>query len=157
MENPYSPPAFESIAAPQLTLYSPGQMAWATFLGAPVAGCVLLALNCKRLGHSAAAGIALVGGFTVTVLLLVVSFFLPDNFPNLALPAAYTFGMYQCVKLLQGKEYEHHLAIGGTRGSGWVATGVGILCLILILVAMFAVLFAMPDEWFGEEVVRSAL
>lgn len=150
MENPYAPPAIESIAPPRMTLYSPGQMAWATFLGAPVAGCLLLALNYRRLGNSAAAGIAAIGGSIVTVLILVISFFLPDNFPNIALPAAYTFGMYQCVKLLQGKEYEHWLANGGIRGSGWVATGVGILCLIMIVVAIFAVLYAMPEEWLGE-------
>ena len=45
--NPYQPHGY---VLPLYTLYSPGQVALATFLGTPVAGCWLLARNFKKLG-----------------------------------------------------------------------------------------------------------
>jgi hypothetical protein len=151
MDNPYAPPANKSAASPRITLYSPGHIAWATFLGAPIAGFVLLALNYRRFGNSAAANLALIAGLIGTVLVLAIASVLPDSFPNSVLPAAYTFGMYLSVKSLQGNEYEHRLANGGIKGSGWVATGIGILSFVVILVALLAVVLVSPEEWFGEE------
>lgn len=146
MDNPYTPPAHESAGQSRNKLYSPGHIAWATFLGAPIAGCVLLALNYRRFGKSTSANLALVTGFIGTGLLLVIAFFLPDNFPNSILPAAYTFGMYQCVKSLQGKAYEHHVANGGIKASAWAATGIGILSLLCIFAALVAVILVAPDN-----------
>lgn len=151
MDDLYTSPANESGTSPRSTLYSPGQIAWATFLGAPIAGCVLVALNYRRFGNSAAANLALIAGVIGTVLLVAIAFVLPDSFPNSVLPAAYTFGMYQSVESLQGNEYEHRLANGGVKGSGWVATGIGILSLVVMLVALFAVVLVVPQEWLGEE------
>lgn len=151
MDNPYTPPVTESAVSPRITLYSPGHIAWATFLGAPIAGCVLMALNYRRFGNSTAANVALIAGLIGTIVLLAIAFVLPDSFPNTVLPAAYTFGMYSCVKALQGNAYEHRLANGGTKGSGWAATGIGFLCLVFMLVAIFAVVLVAPEEWFAEE------
>ena len=66
--NPYESPqtAFEPVNAgklPSFKLYTPGHVAWATFLGAPLAGSMLLAMNYRRLGEPTSAAIALVGGF----------------------------------------------------------------------------------------------
>jgi hypothetical protein len=119
-----------------ITMYSPGQIAWATYLGAPIAGCWLLALNYRRLGDARAANLALISGSIGTVLLLALAFVLPERFPKFVVPAAYTFVMYRCVRALQGKVYEDRLANGANKGSVWVATGIGILCLILILTAI---------------------
>jgi hypothetical protein len=151
MDNPYTPPANESVASPRITLYSPGQIAWATFVGAPIAGCVLMALNYRRFGDSTAANLALIAGLIGTGLLFAIAFVLPDTFPSFVLPAAYTFAMYQCVKTLQGRAYRQRLATGGIKGSGWAATGIGILCMIFILVSLFAVILVVPEEWLGEE------
>ena len=151
MDNPYTPPANEPVVSRRITLYSPGQIAWATFLGAPIAGCVLMAFNYRRFGNSTAANVALFAGLIGTGLLLAIAFVLPESFPNSVLPAAYTFGMYQCVKSLQGNACQYRLANGGIKGSGWAATGIGILCLVFMLVALFAVVLVAPDEWFGEE------
>ena len=152
MDNPYSPPSVDVAFAPRITLYSPGQIAWATFLGAPIAGCWLLALNYKRLGQATAAGAAVAVGLAGTVLLFAIAFVLPDNFPNSVMPAIYVFCTYQIVKQLQGKTFEERLAIDGQKGSGWIATGVGILCMILVMAALVAVLFVMPEEWLGEAI-----
>jgi hypothetical protein len=136
MDNPYSTPTNESVTLPMITMYSPGQIAWATYLGAPIAGCWLLALNYRRLGDARAANLALISGLIGTVLLLALAFVLPERFPKFVVPAAYTFVMYRCVRALQGKVYEDRLANGANKGSVWVATGIGILCLILILTAI---------------------
>jgi hypothetical protein len=151
VDNPYASPTNESAALPRITLYSPGHIAWATFLGAPIAGCVLLALNYKRFGDATSATLALIFGLIGTVVLLAIAFVLPDNFPNSVLPAAYTFGMFQCAKSLQGDALEHRLANGATKGSGWAAAGIGILCLAVLTVASFAIVLVAPEEWFGEE------
>lgn len=151
MENPYTPPADNSIAPSRIKLYSPGQIAWATFLGAPIAGCWLLALNYRRFDDAMAANRALIFGSIGTILLLALAFFLPERFPNFVLPAAYTFGMYQYAKTLRGKVYMDRLSNDCRKGSGWVATGIGILCSIVILVVLFAVVLIAPEEWFGEE------
>jgi hypothetical protein len=151
MINPYAPPAHGSAGHARISVFSPGQITWATFLGAPIAGCVLMALNYRRFGDFTSANVALVTGFIGTALLLAIAFFLPENFPNSVLPVAYTFGMYHSAKLLQGTAYEQHLANGGVKASGWAATGVGILSLLCITVAIFAVVLVMPAEWLGEE------
>jgi hypothetical protein len=112
---------------------------------------VLLALNYRRLGHAAVAYVTVITGLAATALTLVIAFFLPDKFPNSVLPAAYTFGMYQFAKTFQGKDYAYRLANGGEKGSGWVATGIGIACLILVVAAILAVVLVMPEQWLGEE------
>lgn len=149
MDNPYTPPASASVVPARIALYAPGHVALATFLGAPIAGCVLLALNYRRLGDSKAANLALFAGFMGTGVLLAIAFVLPDRFSNSVLPAASTFGMYQCAKTLQGKAHEHWLANGGIQGSGWTAAGIGILCLIGIVIAIIAVILVAPEAWFS--------
>ena len=80
MDNPYASPTNESAALPRITLYSPGHIAWATFLGAPIAGCVLLALNYKRFGDATSATLALIVGLIGTVVLLAIAFVLQTIF-----------------------------------------------------------------------------
>jgi hypothetical protein len=151
MDNPYSAPSIESAATKRLTLYSPGQIAWASFLGSPLAGGILMALNYRRFGNSTAATLAFTAGLLGTMLLMVISFFLPDNFPGSIVPAAYTWGLYQSAKQLQGDAYRTAIEQGSAPASGWAATGIGALCLIAILLVLLAVLFIAPEEWFAEE------
>jgi hypothetical protein len=114
-------------------LYSPALMTVATFLGAPVAGCILLAHNYRVLGKQSAARHWLIWGSIGTALLLVVAYFLPDKFPHMALPIGYTVGMHQAVKQVHGAEYAAHIAAGGAKGSVWAAVGVGLACFCTIL------------------------
>ena len=69
-------------------LFSAGQITLATFLGAPIAGCLLLARNYRELGNGAAAWQSLVAGIVSTILLFLIAFWLPENFPNMVLPIA---------------------------------------------------------------------
>ena len=117
------------------TLFSVGQIVLATFLGMPIAGCLLLALNYRELGKIAAAWQSLAAGVASTILLLFVAFWLPENFPNMALPVAYCFGMRQIVKHLQGG------AIANRGKGSWVVTvAVGLGCLVVIFGLIFGLL-----------------
>lgn len=150
MDNPYAPPANPPASTSRVALYSPGHIAWAAFLGAPIAGCVLVALNYRRFGNSAAANFALIAGLIGTLIIMAIAFFVPDNFPNFVVPAAYTFGMYASAKTLQGREFEHRLANGDIKGSAWVATGIGLLFMVVLTLVLFAIIMVMPEEWLGE-------
>ena len=151
MDNPYTPPQENSIEESTNILYSSGQIAWATFLGAPIAGCILLALNYRQLGNATAANIALILGVFGSVLFNIIALLLPESFPNSILPAAYTFGMYYGAKSMQGEIFEARITNGGKKGSSWFATGVGIVGFVLMLLAMLTLVLLAPAEWFPEE------
>ena len=162
MDNQHAPPENESVAFPKIRFYSPGQITWASFLCFPIGGCLLLALNYRRLGDSTAANRVLLGGLIVTVLIFAVAPVLPDDMdtpsgPTILVAIVSVCSMYHCAQTLQGKAYENWLANGGIKGSGWVATGAGILGCILSVAAAVAVLSALyllgvevPD-WLGGE------
>jgi hypothetical protein len=146
-ENPYASPRVvdEQLAVPaeasaqSYRLYSPVHVAWATFLGSPIAGCILMAINYWRLGEPKSGRLAIVYGVVASSCLCALGFFLPERFPNSILPIAFTWGMYGIAKSLQGDSMNRHINNGGLKASGWRATGVGLLCLVGILVLLFAV------------------
>ena len=146
--NPYASPVIESDRPDStLRLFSPGQIAWATFLGSPLAGCVLLSMNYRRNSNSSAAKKTLAAGAAVTVVLMIVAFLLPDAVPSSALPIGCVFAMHQIAKSLQGDIIEKHLLSGRTKASGWLATGIGFLSVVVILACLFAVLMVLPVDW----------
>jgi len=151
MTNPYMPPAEAPIATAKMKLYSPGQIAGATFLGSPIAGCVLMTLNYRRMGDSTAANLALILGAIGTIGIIAMAFVLPDGFPNMVLPAAYTYLIYRYAKTAQGQAFDNLIAQGGRKGSGWAVLGVAALCLLLVFAAIIAVLLVMPEEWLDED------
>jgi len=157
MDNQHAPPENESVAFPKTRFYSRGQIAWASFLGGPIGGCLLLALNYRRLGDSTAANRVLLGGSIGAVLLCGVSCTIPEKTNTNVLVIVNVWSMFECARILQGKAYENWLANGGIKGSGWVATGAGILGCILSVAAAVAVLSALyllgvevPDWLEGE-------
>lgn len=63
-------------------MYTAAQMALATFLGSPLAGCWFLNRNYDLLGDKAAGNKAILAGVGLTLGLMVVGLLLPENFPN---------------------------------------------------------------------------
>ena len=164
MTNPYEAPVSESLqgtAQETPNLYSPGQVAWASFLASPIAGSVLMALNYSRVGNGKASKITLLVGGLATVLVFVVALFVPDNFPNMLLPAIYVLGMFFTSTRLQGEAFKRDLPRGHRGASTWAATGIAILCMV-VLFLMFAVflgvLYFLPESTveylFPDEVVE---
>jgi len=111
---------------------------------------VLLAINYGRLGDSSSVATTLVSGSLATVALMTLGFFLPDNFPAILLPIATTVAMRQLAAALQGPTLDRHLALGGQKASAWSATGIGLVCLILLVAAIFGTIAFLPDAWFTK-------
>ena len=121
-------------------VFSVGQITLATFLGAPIAGSLLLAWNYRVLQKASAAFQSIVYGLVSTIILLVIAFLLPEKFPNSILPVAYCFAMRQLVSYLQGDTIAAHLAAGGGKGSWAVTVAVGIGCLVVLFALVFGLL-----------------
>ena len=122
---------------PAYSLYSVQQVTGATFLGSPIAGAILMASNCRKLGKNEAATTSLLLGALATAALLAVAFLLPEKFPNYLLPVAYTVVIQLIAKSLQGPAYEEHIRLGGEKASAWGVVGLGLLCLGLLAGGIF--------------------
>lgn len=121
-------------------LFSVMQIAVATFVGSPIAGCLLLAQNYRNLGRSGSAVKTLILGVVSTIVLLFIAFLLPENFPNVVLPMAYTIAMRELVKYLQGD------VIADQKGSWAVTVGVSIGCLVAIMALLLgAIILFIPE------------
>lgn len=74
-----------------VTLYSPNQVLAAAFLGGPLAALYALKRNFDTLGNPAAGALVVRWGMAMVVALLSMLPFLPQDFPQLLLPLAYSF------------------------------------------------------------------
>jgi hypothetical protein len=116
------------------TMYSPGQVGLATFLGGPLGGGWLLALNFKRLGRPAQAWITIAA--VVAALALLVAFAVTaSNKGPMGLGLASIFIMRMIAQSLQGNDYQQHLAHEGRKASSWHAAGFGLLGLAITIAA----------------------
>jgi len=126
-------------------LYNSGQVFLASFLGGPLAGCALLALNARRMASRPRPGVIIILGTVLTAALFGVGFVLPKNFPSAALPVASSVGLRQVATQLQGARIASHVAAGGKKGSYLAAAGVGVSFLVVTLVIVAAVVLILPD------------
>ena len=138
------------VPKPEGRLYSVGQIVLGTFLGAPLAGCLLLAQNYRVLGRSTAVLITMLAGVASTALLLGLALVLPDNFPNMALPVASCFALRQIAIHLQGERISTHQSLGGKKRSWWIVVTIGAACLILIFGVIFVIVLV------GDSVMPAA-
>jgi hypothetical protein len=125
---------------PGSKLFSAGQVALATFLGAPIAGCLLLAQNYHALREVRSARRPLVVGGVSTTLLFILAFFLPEKSASLALPAC--IGMYIYAKQQQGAAIDDYLKAGGRKGSWRVTIIVSLGCPAVLFILFIAVAIA---------------
>lgn len=137
--NPYAPPksddarpagAKKKRKTPAYKLYTPGQIALATFLGTPVAGMFLLSVNRRRMGKSSLATTTLLGGIGVTVLLFGIGLVLPESVSR-AIPIGVTIAAGQYARVDQPL-LDAHVARGGQKESSWKAAGFGLAGLAAI-------------------------
>jgi hypothetical protein len=117
-------------------MYSPWQVAGATFFGSPLGGGWLIALNYKRLAQPKKAGMAIVLSVLATVAMIALEH--ADarmEGPLLMFPFA---GMALLARYLQGAAYDRHVAVGGSRGSTWRAAGLALVSLVIYFTASIA-------------------
>jgi hypothetical protein len=127
-------------------LFSVGQITLAAFLGSPIAGCLLLARNYRELGKGGTAWQALLAGTASSILVFLLAFCLPENFPNMALPFAYCFGLRQLTKYLQGEAISNHFMTGGRRGSWVITIVIGLGCMAVIFVLLFGLIIVVNPQ-----------
>jgi len=141
-DNPYrppppgadAPPATDAAGGRAVALYTTGQVVLATFLGTPLAGALVMALNDRRVGRPAGGTVLL--GALATALLTGLAFLIPDGIPQLALNVAALLGMHRVCNSVQGERVQAHLAQGGERGSSWAAVGIGLACAAALVVVV---------------------
>lgn len=130
--------------------FSIGQIALASLLGPPIAGCLLVAHNYRALGKGRSAWQPLAIGVAATVLLAILAFFLPEKFPNLVLPAGSCLGTYFYAKR-QEDAVNNYLKAGGKSGSWWVMIAVSLSCAVITIVLMVAIAITFDIKLPGEE------
>jgi hypothetical protein len=135
-------------------MYSPGQATFATFLGGPLGGAWLLALNYQRLAQPGKARATIGVAVLATVAALLVAFALPG--PTSPLAIGLVVAMHWIAKGLQGAAYNRHVALGGSVGSSWRAAGVGLLAAAITFSAIvgIALLDTPPEIVAGNGNVR---
>ena len=89
-------------------------------------------------------------GFAATVAVAGAGFYLPNRFPNVVLPLAYSFAIYQYALFLFKDTYNKHLAGGGRKGSWWMVIGVSLFALLTFIGVAFAIAFAVPSLFAGK-------
>jgi putative effector of murein hydrolase len=89
-------------------------------------------------------------GFAATLVVFVVAFYLPNRFPNVLFPLAYSFAVYQYALFLFKRRYDKHLTDGGRVGSWWIVIGVSLLALLTLFGILFATVLALPGL-FGDK------
>lgn len=119
-------------SVPAYTLFDSNSVAAATFLGTPVAGATLMALNYKRLGQGAKAAVTLLLGTIVSAVLVLLAWSLPRAACSI-IALALLFLIQRIAQALQGPAVKQQVELGGRLGSRWTAFGLG--------AAFFAVLF----------------
>lgn len=127
------PPAYKLFNASAVTL--------ATFLGSPLAGAFLIALNFHRLNRKRAANVAILLGVIGTASLFGIAFVLPEGIPPLLIGLPPLILMNSLAKFIQGKELQLHAVRHGQLGSRWVAAGIALICLALVFILLFVGVF----------------
>ena len=136
----------------QEPLYSVWAVVLATFLGSPLAGGVLLAMNCRRLSQPRAVREIFLWTGLLTVGSLLLSGLLPQEqrMIEALLVGLQVFVMYFLATRLQGRAIALHLQQGGALASYWSAIAIGIVCGIIVLWVLVG-LGLMPAPGIGIE------
>ncbi len=139
----------KKVQNPVEKLYEDRQVWVGSMLGGPMAAGYFVAQNFRRLGESQKAKISVIVGFLVTVFVFGIGFVvpIPDKFPNMAFPLAYTVAAYVIVKTYQSERISKHIESGRQIESWWKTIGISIGILLLTVVPIMGLGFlTLPAE-----------
>ena len=150
------------VSRPEYKLFSPGAIGLVAFLAGPVGAFILLILNYWRLGKRGAAWITLALALVTTAAMVAISLALPTSIPSFLIGLPVFLALWSAAKTLQGNAYDAHRRKGGKSASGWTATGIAILGIVLYFSAVMGVFqtydlgfsggFGQKIDYGGEEV-----
>lgn len=120
---------------------SPNQILGSSLWGGPIAAVYYLRRNYLALGKEELAQKALILGVIFIALLLGLIPFLPEKFPNMALPLIYCLSAKQIATTTQLEKINIEQNDAYTFESNWKILGVGFLTLISFLVISILVIF----------------
>ena len=146
MANIYQPPEanlYENNddAITDYELYKISGIVIATFFGTVFAGGILLSKNYRNLGKLEAARKALIYSGVATLLVLVISIFLPDSVPSITISLPQLIAMAHIAKQQQSEDIDQHTKKGGKTASNWKAFGISLLVLLGILAIILPIAF----------------
>jgi hypothetical protein len=115
----------------KIPIYSPIQVAISSLLSGPCAAVFMVWKNFQGLGNSSGARQTMVWGTLLALLIFAILPFLPEKFPNSALPIGYTAVAMSIVRqhqltkkaILESESYEVR--------SNWNVLGISIGCLLV--------------------------
>lgn len=118
-------------------LYDCEAVGIAAFIGSPLAGATLMAMNEHRLGRTPRVVMTMLVGLAATGALFAVSILTQGTIRGLgfAIPLLVRYW----AKVSQGDDVTKHVAAGGPLGSKWIAAGVGLLGLAMAVFAIIGI------------------
>ncbi len=124
-----------------LKFYSQKTIGIATFIGGPLAAGYLIRENYRALDKPDEAKNSLLIGIITTIILFGGIFMIPESImgkvPNQIIPLIYTGITYLIVEKIHGKVLKKHKELKNEFFSGWKATGIGLISLIIISTVIF--------------------
>lgn len=137
-------------------LFSPVNIAVATFFGTALAGSILLALNYRRAGKPRAAFYSVVFGAAIAFAVIAIALFTPDTrvvqTAFTALNIGLCLGLKRFCEIWQGADIAAHRAAGGTVGAGWPTAGIAVGCMVGVLAVLVAGLLVQWKVKAGDSV-----
>lgn len=137
------------------SLWSLGQILFASYLAGPIAGCYLLGRNYKVLGKPEHSKKCYIAGFIGTILLSVALSFIPEDLiekiPRIIIPVTYSLLIKELARVYQGKIIEEKMKEGSKRYSHFWCFLVTSSLLVIQLLFLFLFLFlcvSISDAYF---------
>ena len=147
--NPYAPPkapvvdtADGEVTAASRPLFTVHQITVATFFGSGIAGAWLAASNFNAVNQPTKARRWIWIGIAATVVMLAISFALPDRVPGFILPLAFAFGARAVATTEFGWILRDHEKASGDLRSWWKVVGICLVVCAIIFAVAFAVVLA---------------
>lgn len=141
--NPYAPPdarvddqaEVPSSAADPAglgLLYSPNQIAIASFLGSPIAAAWFASSNFRVLARPSTARKTVIWGFVTTLGLLALAATLPMRRPESITLVGATLAIRALAQWQFAEAIEYHVKAGGGFGSWWRVVAIGMFCALSV-------------------------
>lgn len=126
-------------------IYTPNQILLGSFWGGPIAAVYFLRHNYLALGSTEFAHKTLVAGIAFIVSLLGIMPFLPDSFPNMAIPVAYSLAAKHLAATTQLDKEQIEARGDHSRHSNWRVFAIGTCTLLAFFIAAIAFMFGLDS------------